>query len=267
MQLRDGADDLAVHDPRQRVGEVEAGLQRALAVGLVGEQHHGVHAFQQVRQRAAHERIVREVGVRCQQDGKRCVLGVPRRRPRGFQLGQGARLPQRRGAFGLLLRAGGRFPGALRLARARVALRGQLDERVLHAFVLVHLVHQARQHFDALVGEGVGHEVGQRLELRAEPAPSSYVGDAGHEHGVARARIHQRGHMPQVDLRGQAALVVGQGVPARHGGSVGGRAEHDVAAQRLEERRPQRAVAVVQQRARHADAARAVGGGAEGEPG
>ena len=205
--------------------------------------------------------------MRCQQDGKRRVLGAPRCSPHGFQLGQGARLPQRRGAFGLLLRASGRFPGALRLARSRVALRGQLDERVLHAFVFVHLVHQARQHFDALVGEGVGHEVGQRLELRAEPAPPSHVGDAGHEHGVAFARIHQRGHVSQVDLRGQATFVVRQRVPARHGGSVGGIAERHVAAQRLEERRPQCAVAVVQQRARHADAARAVGGGAEGEAG
>ncbi len=76
--------------------------------------------FEHVRQRAAHERIVRQVGVRCQQDAERCVLGRRVRQPRGFELAQTRALRRRRRAFGLVLRSAGGFPGAFRLARADV---------------------------------------------------------------------------------------------------------------------------------------------------
>ena len=52
------------------VNEVDErkGMKGALTISFVGKQHHGVHALEHVHQCTAHERIVCEVGVGCQQN-------------------------------------------------------------------------------------------------------------------------------------------------------------------------------------------------------
>ena len=71
-----------------------------------------------------------------------------------------------------------------------------------------------------LVAKGVGHDVGQGVELGAELLDHAEVGHGGHEHGVAAAQ--KVGHMAKIDLGGQAALVDRERLAARDDLAVGG---------------------------------------------
>ena len=138
MQQQDSADKLAVHHPGHGVREVEAGLERAPVVGLVGVEHRGAQAFERIRHAAAQVGVVRQVGVCHQQDGQR-----PPRALRGLQRGQQPLLRARRRAIGALLGVRCRPPGPLRFARAGAEAPAQLEERVAQRRAPLHCVCQA----------------------------------------------------------------------------------------------------------------------------
>ena len=208
-------------------------------------------SIEHVRKLSAQERVVCDIGMGGQQDGDRCPLFSGRFAPCMIQQKELAVLCRRLCALGVFLGTRSRLPCAPRLMRRGAKFGREPDERFPHANAFK-FVHKARNQPEPALGERVGNQVGQGLELRAEHLEPSQVADARNEYGVARA--NKGLHMPKKNLRGQTAFVMRQGVALRNDVLGGGGAQHHLAPERLEERRPERSVAIVQQSARHTDA-------------
>ena len=101
-------------------------------------------------------------------------------------------------------------------AKARCQLCEGAGEVSLREHLLDHARDEAR-----LAAKRVRRQVWQRLELRAEAFQLAEVGHGGREYGLAALVLDQRRHVPDVDLRGKAALVVGQQLAALDDGAVG----------------------------------------------
>jgi len=246
VQAQDGADYLAVDDPGQRVGELEALLQGLLVVVAVGEQHARFHFLKHVNQGRANEIVVDHVGVRRHQDAQGAfAVRHLRDALQELRLLAGAFLV----VFLLGMHGGG--VGLLRLFLACAELLSQLNIGILLFDVGFAVVDLARDDAGLLRGEGVGNQIGQGLEFGAEAFEVAQVVDAGREDGIAFAQ--KAGNVTHIELRCQAAFVDGKVRACFEGAAVGLAAYHNIPAQLLEEGAPHGFVAEIEQRARNAN--------------
>ena len=182
----DGADELAVHHPGHacpRSRSWRAG--RALVVRTrPRKRDHGAHAARAGPTTLPPEAgVVRQVGVRHQQDGQAAVLRSGRATAQARPAAVPARA-RRRGLRASCARKAALY--ACFASRAPTPKRApRLEKCVLHAALFAHLVHQAGRNAHVAAAKRVRHQVGQCLELRAEATSPPHVGQAGNEQGVA----------------------------------------------------------------------------------
>lgn len=111
-----------------------------------------------------------------------------------------------------------------------------------------HHAHATSSHDERILGK-----IGKSLELGAERIEATVAHEARHEDRIDPL-VDKRRHMAQKQLRCKAALIDGKTVAHFERAAIRRRIEHDLEPKLCKEGAPRYAVAVVQKRARDADA-------------
>lgn len=201
-----------------------------------------------------HVLIERDIGMRDDEDGERCLLGS------GGIFGNNASvlvhelqdtlLTPRSLLVGFFLCVESLLESVLGLLARCAQTLPQLDEGGLRRLDVAGVFHEQR--YDAQLGaEGVADEVRHGLELGAEAAVHVTAGVAGNEDRVTSP--DEIDHVTHEDFGCEAGLIHRARDTGIDDGLVGLVADDDRLAERFEEGLPQHTVAILQEGARNAD--------------